>query len=140
MSHTEGVAAPALSWLDKYFGASDAWASPKAEILTTDATVTVLASYDEPSEQWTSTYRVLVLCEETPVNNDAVAVELFRSYRNASGVVSAIHPTISTGGATVSPPSADLVHNAATKKVELRVTGIAARNFKWRALRLESPS
>lgn len=133
------MAAPALSWLDKFFGASDAWASPKAEILTTDATVTVLASYDEPSEQKTVAYRVAVLCEETPVNNDAASLVLLRSFKNASGVVAAIHPTIVDGGATVAPPSADLVHNGATKKVELRVTGIAARNFKWRALRLESP-
>ena len=128
----------ALSWLDRFFGAADSWVSAKADATTTDATVTVVAEYDEPASQKTEGYRVAVSCEETPVNNDAAALLLTRAFRNASGVVSAIHPTIVEGGATVSPPSAALEYNATTHKVEVRVTGIAARNFRWRAARIET--
>ena len=130
--------ATVLTWLDKFFGAADAWVSTKSEITTTDATVTVLASYAEPSSQKTEAYRVSVLCEETPVNNDAMAYVLTRAFKNASGTVTAIHPTIIDGGTTASPPSADLVYDGATKTVQLQVTGIAARNFKWRAARIEA--
>lgn len=130
--------ATALSWLDRFFGAADSWVSAKADATTTDATVTVVAEYDEPASQKTEGYRVAVSCEETPVNNDAAALVLTRSFRNASGVVSAIHPTIVEGGATVSPPAAALEYNAVTKKVEVRVTGIDARNFRWRAARIEA--
>lgn len=127
-----------VNWLEEILLGGKGWVSPTAELVTSDATVTVLASYDEPASQKTATYRVSVCCEETPVNNDACALVLLRSFKNANGTVAAIHPTIVDGGATVSPPTADLVHNPATKKVELRVTGIAARYFKWRAARLEA--
>lgn len=127
-----------LTWLDRFFGAADSWVSAKSDVTTTDATVTVLAEYAEPASQKTEGYRVAVSCEETPVNNDAAALVLTRSFRNASGVVSAIHATIVDGGATVSPPSAAIEYNATTKKVEVRVTGIAARNFRWRAARIET--
>lgn len=127
-----------LTWLDKFFGAADSWVSAKADVTTTDATVTVLASYDEPASQKTTAYRVAVSCEETPVNNDALAVVVTRSYKNASGVIAAIHATVTEGGATVAPPSVAIEYNGTTKKVEVLVTGIAARNFRWRAARLET--
>ena len=127
-----------LTWLDKFFGAADSWVAAKSDVTTTDATVTVLAEYAEPASQKTEAYRVSVLCEETPVNNDAMAYVLTRAFKNASGTVTAIHPTIIDGGTTASPPSADLVYDGATKTVQLQVTGIAARNFKWRAARIEA--
>lgn len=127
-----------LTWLDKLFGASEAWESAKAEKNTLDATPFVLAEYDEPTEQKTAQYRVSVIAERTPVNSAYGAWVLTRSLGNASGTVSYIGATNVVGGDNGSGLDADLLYNPTTKKLEVVVTGAAATTIKWRCARLES--
>lgn len=132
------MAAELLTWLDKLFGASNAWASPTAELVTQDQTAHVLAEYDEPASQKTTCYRVSITAEETPVNNAAGSWVLTRSWRNASGVVSAIGATETTGGDNAAGFVVALERNATTKKIEVRVTGLDTHFIHWRCARLET--
>lgn len=127
-----------LSWLDKLFGAIDAWASPKAEKNTLDATPLVLAEYPEPTEQKTEMYRVLVHAEKTPINDESGSWLLTRAAANTSGTFSWVFPADVVGGSASGLLFASLDYNATTKKVEVTVTGVAATTIKWRCARLES--
>lgn len=126
-----------LTWLDKLFGATDAWASPKAEKNTLDATPLVLAEYPEPTEQKTEMYRVLVHAEKTPINDAYGSWLLTRSMANVSGTCSWVY-ALETVGGTAFGLDASLVYNITTKKIEVTVTGLAATTIKWRCARLES--
>lgn len=101
-----------------------------------DATPLVLAEYDPPTEQKTEIYRVAIVAEETPVNDERGAWILFRAYADASGTVTPVFATVSQGGGTAGLAVA-IERNATTGKIEVQVTGLAATIIMWRVERLE---
>lgn len=125
------------NWLEDILLGVKGWVSPAAELVTNDGAAHVLASYAEPASQKTASYRVHVVADETPVNNDAAGFLLFLTVKNVGGVFSEVHATISDGAGT-GGLVASIAHNNTTHAVEVSVTGIADRFFKWRCVRLET--
>jgi hypothetical protein len=127
------------NWLEDALLGGEGWVSPSPpELVTNNDVAQVLASYAEPGPQKTVSYRVNITCEETPVNNDAGSWTLDLAVKNASGVFADVFALATIGGATNVGLVATLAHNPATHLVEVTVTGIAARFFKWRCVRLET--
>ena len=127
------------NWLENTLLGEGGWVSPSPpELVTTNAVAQVLASYAEPGPQKTVSYRVNITCEETPVNNDSGSWTLDLAVKNASGVFAELFILAIAGGTTDPALVVSMAHNPTTHMVEVTVTGIAARYFKWRCVRLET--